>query len=462
MQNPGRGRRTAVAFVLALVCAALAPAAASADSISFRPPGVDPAGWIDAFPNETRNETVKIQLNWDDAEHLVPGSQVRLEPGPLPPGFSAAPVTINVPSDWSLGKSVLVQTVVTYTTTGTIHPTQDHYLIWNPTSRSCTLGTSSCLVVGAPRRIDVRTSPHNVENFEVKPGVIDARLTWDHSPEHLQLTHYRLLRFRVGGGEPVKFLYLSPATTSYHDEGLTPDTEYCWRLASEKIIEYPGGGNQVLPGPSPEPTTCLRTGKHPGAPASAPAGPALDADGEFSLTWGQSPDNGVTYEVEHRDTNDADFRPLASGLTAPSYPANEDEGTWSYRVRAHNEQGGWSDWVASSNMVKVDKTAPSVRGASTQPSAAYSGDWFKDTVNVSFGPSTDPELVDTSAGSGVVSQEGGGTFDTTGTHTATGTATDDAGHTSTATKTVKVDATAPELTASGCRPSGCCWGATFA
>src|SRR4051812_7578264 len=105
MRNRGRGRRRlAITFVLALVGAALAPAAANADTVSFGT-GSD---FVDVFPNETGTFTVPVTLSYSDAQHLVAGSQVQLSPGPPDPGFSAVSVSVTVPSDWGIGKTVRV------------------------------------------------------------------------------------------------------------------------------------------------------------------------------------------------------------------------------------------------------------------------------------------------------------------------------------------------------------------
>ena len=124
------------------------------------------------------------------------------------------------------------------------------------------------------------------------------------------------------------------------------------------------------------------------------------------------------------------------------------EGTWTYEVVASDEDGGTSDPSGASSEIVVDTSAPSAPTATTAPLApvAGSGGWFKDTVTVSYGGSTDPDLADTSAGSGVAGYSASETFTTSGTHGYSGTATDGAGNESTTTTgDVMVDATAPSL-----------------
>jgi hypothetical protein len=184
----------------------------------------------------------------------------------------------------------------------------------------------------------------------------------------------------------------------------------------------------------------------PGAPG-APGGPASDRDGEFTVTWDPAVDpdgDDVTYTLETRDADDAGWSPVASGLTQPARAVDLADGSWSFRVRATDEGGATSAWVESVMPVKVDGGAPSAPVASTDPAAPVVNGWFKDTVSVSFAGSTDPQLADGSTGSGIASYTATQSFNTEGTHTASGTATDNAGNVSAATtKTVKVDANAP-------------------
>ena len=94
---------------------------------------------------------------------------------------------------------------------------------------------------------------------------------------------------------------------------------------------------------------------------------------------------------------------------------------------------------ATSDPFKIDKTAPAQPGVTFTPAVpiANSGGYFKDTVTVSYGPSSD-------TGSGVKSVSANQTFDTTGTHTYSGFAEDKAGNKSSAASgSVKVDADAP-------------------
>jgi hypothetical protein len=194
----------------------------------------------------------------------------------------------------------------------------------------------------------------------------------------------------------------------------------------------------------------------PGAP-SLSAGSSPNASGLFTLAWaGADPLQyfGLSYTLQHHDAATETWTTVASGIEALSYAftgAGEEEGTWVYRVQgADPSQGLTTAWSPTSAPVLVDKTppnAPSVT-ASRAPDYAGGGGWYKDSVEVSFQSNGDPGLSDGSPGSGVnpVSIPATQTFSTSGSHTASGTVTDNAGNVSApGSLTVQVDATPPSL-----------------
>jgi hypothetical protein len=199
-----------------------------------------------------------------------------------------------------------------------------------------------------------------------------------------------------------------------------------------------------------------------------PSGPSPN-QGTFTLDWADSTDaesNPITYTLQHKDSNDANFSNVATGISGSSYQfgdgpdANTDpdnpieaEGTWTYRVSASDGTLP-SAFSAASSAIKVDKSAPSAPVATTTPGSPVFDGWFKDTVTVSYNGSTDPALLDTSDGSGVASYTADQTFSTSGTHNFSGKATDGAANESAAvTGSVKVDATNPTF--------GACTGGPF-
>jgi lysophospholipase L1-like esterase len=193
----------------------------------------------------------------------------------------------------------------------------------------------------------------------------------------------------------------------------------------------------------------------PGAPALS-AGTSPNADGLFTLAWtGTDPaEFGITYTLQHRDSNDEEWSNVAGGLSSLSYAfggGGEVEGTWIYRVQGSDPSLGLTtESSESSAPVVVDESAPNAPSASADraPDYAGGGGWYADTVSVSFSDNGDPLLADGSAGSGVdpSSIPGSQTFNTDGSHSVSGTVSDNVGNVSAAGGvTVQVDATAPSL-----------------
>jgi hypothetical protein len=67
----------------------------------------------------------------------------------------------------------------------------------------------------------------------------------------------------------------------------------------------------------------------------------------------------VTYTLQHKDADDAQFTDVATGLqgTSFSFPATapEGEGTWTYRVRATDSRGTPGQYSAAGEQVVVDR-----------------------------------------------------------------------------------------------------------
>jgi hypothetical protein len=195
---------------------------------------------------------------------------------------------------------------------------------------------------------------------------------------------------------------------------------------------------------------------------AAPTAPTLtsgsnpNANGVFSLGW--EPSQAATapsYTLEHKNAGGG-WSMVASGLAKPEYAftggSPEGEGTWTYRVTESNE-GSPSEPSAASVEVKVDETAPNAPSANADraPDYAGGGGWYANSVTVSFTDNGDPLLSDGSAGSGVDlgTLSGSQTFNTDGSHEASGTVADNVGNvSSTGTLSVQVDASAPSVEAS--------------
>jgi Acetyl xylan esterase (AXE1) len=223
-------------------------------------------------------------------------------------------------------------------------------------------------------------------------------------------------------------------------------------------IEAPGsdGGFVTTPLPKYLPSGyTLALNVAPGAP-SAPhltSGSTPNANGEFTLAWESSQAaTSPTYTLQHKNASGG-WETVASGLTSAEYTFGsgnpEAEGTWNYRVTESNA-GAEGEASAASESVKVDETAPNppIASADRAPDYAGGGGWYKDTVTVSFAANGDPLLSDGSEGSGVnlATLSSPETFNTDGSHLASGTVADNVGNVSAAgTLTVQVDASPPTV-----------------
>jgi hypothetical protein len=202
----------------------------------------------------------------------------------------------------------------------------------------------------------------------------------------------------------------------------------------------------------------------PGAPTLNAGSTSPNNTGTFRVDWTASTDpdgDTVSYELQKRDANDADWTPVGSNITNNYRDfTNEPEGSWKYRVRASDNHGAMSAWAEDSlPIVKVDKSNPNAPSASATTPSVYtdgsSHNWWKDTVTVHFTSNGDPALIDSSAGSGVNASSitSDQTFTTLGLHTASGTVKDNATNESSAgTLDVYVDDSDP--TFGGCPAGG--------
>lgn len=192
----------------------------------------------------------------------------------------------------------------------------------------------------------------------------------------------------------------------------------------------------------------------PGAPTLA-AGHVSPNRGSFGLTWtpGTDPDGTpLSWVLTEQRSDQHAFTAVGTITTNARQFAGHPEGVWRFRVTA-SDGNLTSGSSPTSSAVKVDQTAPTLPVPATDRTAEYAGDggWFADQVSVSFAGSTDPDLVDGSAGSGVASYSVPQVFTTSGLHTATGTATDGAGNVSAAAAlSVQVDATPPVVGFDSC------------
>ena len=188
----------------------------------------------------------------------------------------------------------------------------------------------------------------------------------------------------------------------------------------------------------------------PGVPAVLDG--MTPGDGTFVLAWTAATDpDGLApgYVLYRRDADDAHHAQVATSTSASHALTAEPEGTIRYAVAADdgNLQSARS---ADSTPIVIDRTPPTApaRSADRSPEG---GNWFRDTVTVTFSGSTDPSLPDGSPGSGVSFVTAPVTISTSGIHQLFGIARDAAGNESAATPTtVRVDADAPAVSFTGC------------
>src|SRR5205085_1282172 len=188
----------------------------------------------------------------------------------------------------------------------------------------------------------------------------------------------------------------------------------------------------------------------PGAPHESTGG--NPNAGPFTLNWKPWPTLRRTYALQHQNALGG-WKTISSTLSKHPYAfttsSPEEEGTWTYHVNETNESGE-SEYSGESEQIKVDHTPPAAPtpNADRSPDYAAGDGWYKDSVTVSFTDNGDPLLADGSSPSGVnvASLTAPQTFNTSGSHTASGTLADKVGNVSaTATLAVQVDATPPSL-----------------
>jgi hypothetical protein len=183
----------------------------------------------------------------------------------------------------------------------------------------------------------------------------------------------------------------------------------------------------------------------PGAPSASPS----PNPGVFTLGWAASTDadhDAITYTLQHRPAAGGSFTTVATGLAAPTYSftagSRELEGTWVYEVTPHDAtNAGLASDVSAA--VVVDRTQPNA--PTLVASGAPIGGWFKDSTTVTTQPNGDPALPDGSPGSGIDPSKTTAPQTVSTTATVTGSVSDRAGNSRSATLVVRVDASAPEL-----------------
>jgi hypothetical protein len=399
-------------------------------------------------------------LNCNSSEHANAGATISLNfnSGASSAGVSATNATITVPSTWPADSS-------------------------NCTGVTNVNSTNSDVTITAPKAPGAQSvtavydivAPTDAQNETGIVGTTTRSVTYNMTVSNLPPSISS-----IGGASPVtegdQGTYTINAsdpnetTLSYSLSVLSGDaTVVSGANTSTPVVKFNSPGDVVLRATVNDGVNTAVTLERTitvAAANTAPTKPGTPSgttpnQGAFTLNWGASSDDdkpdppkAVTYRLEHKDANDASYS-LVSGagtLSTNSFSftnaSPETEGTWTYQVQA-SDSALTSAFSDASSAIKVDKSAPSQPNANfNKPAEDTVGGWYKDSVTVSYNGSTDPALLDTSAGSGVASYTANQPFSTSGTHNFSGKATDGAGNQSDpVTGSVKVDATNPTFDA---------------
>jgi hypothetical protein len=199
----------------------------------------------------------------------------------------------------------------------------------------------------------------------------------------------------------------------------------------------------------------------PASPSSLVVSQGADPSntGNLSLDWPDSSDadgDAVSYRLYVKDYDDASEALHATTTTSSASLTSLAEGTYRFRVDAHDSSNASS--TSASRSVVVDLTAPTSPGATPDRAPDYVATdgtgWYRDQVDIAFTGSTDPVLADGSKPSGVEVITPRQLLSTSGAHAVSGTAADAAGNVSPATTaTFHVDADPPVVGFSSCPSS---------
>ena len=451
MHNPGRGRSRLLVFAVLVVAGVLAPAGAAQADNAF----------VDNFPNTTfienrvdvlgtPGQVIEVDapafhVDWSGDRHLSPNGSFGVSMNaPGSPYVAYDPETFTVPGTWALGSRYTFRPKLRVTMPTTLGVSDQFVSFTAAPTGACTAGFGEC-IAGNPLtvRVHLEVKPNPVSDFKATGDNSAIDLSWATHPEQAQLSGYHIDRTDMTTRTNKIFHGVDPNTTTFRDTQTVPDHEYCYSIYA--YWEEQGGAGRFTS--SDRRITCGYINRAPGAPGAPAPAPSL-TNGQTTVSWSPAVDpdgNAVTYTLEHQDADDGGWSTERENVTDTSLTVAEDEGTWRYRVRATDSHGVAGPWSDAGPEHKADATGPGAPQVSLDK-APVDG-WFADSVTVSFDGAEDPVLADGSAGSGVASHSGPEVVTGDVERTVTGTATDNAGNTGApAHQTVKVDATAPELT----------------
>jgi hypothetical protein len=177
----------------------------------------------------------------------------------------------------------------------------------------------------------VSPAPSNASSVAVSQSQI--QVTWqDNSPNE---SGFEVHRSITGASGPfTKLAGTGAGVTSYSDQGLTPTTEYCYRVRSfrttGKSTSYSEFSN----------VTCTRTPGPPASPANLSATPSFST--AVDVTWSDASSTESGFRVERAAVVEGPWAAVVS--TGPNVTSHRDAGRTSeqqvcYRVIAFNAAG---------------------------------------------------------------------------------------------------------------------------
>lgn len=196
-------------------------------------------------------------------------------------------------------------------------------------------------------RMSTSAPPSDANSFAVSQSQI--QVTWqDNSPNE---SGFEVHRSITGpGGQYARLASTAPGVTSHTDQGLTPSTEYCYRV---RVFRFTGKGTVYSEFSN---VTCTRTPGPPAAPASMNA--AAASSSAVDVDWIDKSNTESGFRVERAAVVEGPWAVVAS--TGPNVTSHRDGGRASeeqvcYRVVAFNAAG---DSPASNTDCTVPPAGP--------------------------------------------------------------------------------------------------------
>ncbi len=293
--------------------------------------------------------STQIDLQWADLSNNETGFEVERASAPGGPFTKIADLGINTQ---------------TYSDRNLTPNTQYCYRVQAKNS----VGGSgfSNTVCGTTQPIPVPAAPANLA--AVAASSTQINLSWTDRADNE--TGFEVERASAPGGPFAKIADLGINTQTYADQGLSPNTQYCYRVQAKNSSGGSGFSN----------TACATTPTPPVPPPAAPTTLVATAvsSSQINLNWTDNATNETGFELE-RSTDGTNFTKIAD--LRPDITTYQNTGLnpatrYFYRVRAVN-QGGQSAYsnVANATTADVVPNAPARLTAQTTSFSAIVLNW---------------------------------------------------------------------------------------